>query len=417
MMQRTRRGLLLLFVPAFLSLLLVSVAAHAGDWTGQSLTQGDSFYGVWGGSVSDVFAVGSDGLILHYSGSAWTAMNSGTTNNLSGVWGGSANDVFGVGSDGVILHYNGSVWAPMNSGTTNLLAAVWGSSGNDVFAAGINGTVLHFNGNAWTAMTSTTTNDLHGVWGSSASGVFVVGASGTVLHYNGSAWTAMAADTTDDLHSVRGISENDVFSVGSGGLLHYDGSAWTAMASGMTGQSQRRRQRGRPAPTIWYIGIGASQASIHSNYSAIGSKSAGGYALLAGVEFAETWSVEMFVSAGHHIATGPTEKINYPPDTAEYSVVAFNLRKSIWSLEENGWTPWIAVGFGIGQVYWDTYFYELTGSGLAFSGGVDLQIGTSPAVIRAQIMAHSFSATDTYDYGPYDVSARVLSALLVYRFR
>ena len=30
----------------------------------------------------DVFAVGSDGTILHYDGTAWSAMGSGTTNDL-----------------------------------------------------------------------------------------------------------------------------------------------------------------------------------------------------------------------------------------------------------------------------------------------------------------------------------------------
>jgi len=62
-------------------------------------------YGVWGSSGNDVFAVGSDGNILHYDGSSWTPMTSGTANALDGVWGSSGNDVFAVGSGGNILHY------------------------------------------------------------------------------------------------------------------------------------------------------------------------------------------------------------------------------------------------------------------------------------------------------------------------
>ena len=37
---------------------------------------------MWGSSGGDVFAVGSDGTILHYDGTAWSAMGSGTTNDL-----------------------------------------------------------------------------------------------------------------------------------------------------------------------------------------------------------------------------------------------------------------------------------------------------------------------------------------------
>jgi hypothetical protein len=167
----------------------------------------------------------------------------------------------------------------------------------------------------------------------------------------------------------------------------------------------------------WYIGLGPSYASIHSDYSAIGSKSANGYAILAGLEFANTWSLEMFISTGHHISTDATRNIYYPPDSAEYSVVDFSIRKSIWPLDEKGWTPWIGAGFGIGEVYWDTYFYEITGTGLALSGGVDLEIGKSPLVVRMQFMEHSFSAADTYGYGPYKVRGELFSALLMYRFR
>jgi hypothetical protein len=178
------------------------------------------------------------------------------------------------------------------------------------------------------------------------------------------------------------------------------------------------QQRARPSSQIWYFGIGASQASIDSNYPAIGHKSAGGYALLAGLEFAGNWSVEMFVSSGHNITTGATENIYYPPDTAEYSMLALNLRLSIWSLEENWWTPWIGVGVSIGDVSWDTYFYGLTsGWTPAISGGVDVRLGNSPLAARTQALFQKFSAKDTYDYGPYNVSARVLSAMLVYRFR
>ena len=63
-------------------------------------------------------------------------MTSGTTYHLYGVWGSSGSDVFAVGGNGTILHYNGSAWSSMTSGTTNNLLGVWGSSGSDVFAVG-----------------------------------------------------------------------------------------------------------------------------------------------------------------------------------------------------------------------------------------------------------------------------------------
>ena len=48
-------------------------------------------------------------------GSAWSRMSSGTKNTLESVWGSSGRDVFAVGANGTILHYDGSAWSPMGS--------------------------------------------------------------------------------------------------------------------------------------------------------------------------------------------------------------------------------------------------------------------------------------------------------------
>ena len=150
--------------------------AVGGDWEWQNpIPQGNTLLDIWGSSGSNVFAVGANGTILHYNGSAWSLMTSGTTQALSGIWGSSGNDVFAVGTGGTILHYNGSAWSLMTSGTTQYLNRIWGNSGSDVFAVGGGGTILHYNGSAWSPMTSGTTQALNGIWGSSGSDVFAVG--------------------------------------------------------------------------------------------------------------------------------------------------------------------------------------------------------------------------------------------------
>jgi hypothetical protein len=44
--------------------------------------------------------------------------------------------VWAVGDNGVIIHWNGSTWSPSSSGTTRTVQGVWGSSSNDVWVAG-----------------------------------------------------------------------------------------------------------------------------------------------------------------------------------------------------------------------------------------------------------------------------------------
>ena len=66
---------------------------------------------------------------------------------LSAIWGSSPSDIYAVGTRGVIIHYDGSSWNEMDSGTENDLLAVWGSSANDIYIAGADGTILHYDGN------------------------------------------------------------------------------------------------------------------------------------------------------------------------------------------------------------------------------------------------------------------------------
>jgi hypothetical protein len=64
-------------------------------------------------------------------------MPSPTTADLRAVWGSGPEDVFAVGLDGTILHYDGSAWSAMDtpfssSQSPPSLYAVWGSGPNDV---------------------------------------------------------------------------------------------------------------------------------------------------------------------------------------------------------------------------------------------------------------------------------------------
>ncbi len=107
-------------------------------------------FGVWGSSGSNVFAVGADGVILHFDGTNWGAMTSDTNVALFGAWGSSDSDVFAVGSNGVILHYDGTSWvAETGDPGAPSIQGVWGSSGSDVFAVGESGGIQHYDGTGW----------------------------------------------------------------------------------------------------------------------------------------------------------------------------------------------------------------------------------------------------------------------------
>ena len=131
--------------------------------------------------------------ILQYNGKTWNTIYSINGGELSGIWGSSVSNIFAVGvftdllngrSVGVILHYIGSGWSHTTDlPPDNFLTGIWGSNGENVYVVGDGGTIWRYDGNGWSSPPSGTSVDLSGVWGSSATNVFAVGKGGTILHY------------------------------------------------------------------------------------------------------------------------------------------------------------------------------------------------------------------------------------------
>ena len=59
---------------------------------------------VWSSGPNSAFAVGTN-KIVHFDGSTWQPMNLPISVKFYGVWGSSDEDVFAVGEGGVILHF------------------------------------------------------------------------------------------------------------------------------------------------------------------------------------------------------------------------------------------------------------------------------------------------------------------------
>jgi uncharacterized protein YjdB len=222
------------------ALVTVSVpgVSPVGSWTVEVAPafQYSHFYGLWGSSSSDVYAVGTYGTIAHCDGTSWSAITSGTTQYLYALWGTSSNEVYAVGRGGIVVHYDGTSWTDMIGSMNGYvyygrLWGVWGTSSGDVYAVGVKRRIQHYDGTSWSAMTRDLDN-LLAVWGTSSTDVYAVGDRGRILHYDGAGWSAMTSGTMRHLYDVWGTSSSDVYAVGyCGTILHYDGTGWSPMAS------------------------------------------------------------------------------------------------------------------------------------------------------------------------------------------
>ena len=118
------------FLLFFFGILPCSAVSCTGEYQNPKPTL-STVQEMWGSSGSDVFCVGSMGMIVHYDGSTWTEMTSGTSEPLYGIWGSAWDNVYAVGESGTLLHYDGSIWSALDSGTTEKRIDIWGASPTD----------------------------------------------------------------------------------------------------------------------------------------------------------------------------------------------------------------------------------------------------------------------------------------------
>jgi hypothetical protein len=120
------------------------------SWVNNAM--GGFFNGVWANTDFDIWFVGRETLespiAAHFDGFSIQAEHLPGTGWLYAVWGSASNDVWAVGTNGLILHWDGTQWLTVPSGTTENLYGIAGTASDDVWAAGKT-VMLHWDGSSW----------------------------------------------------------------------------------------------------------------------------------------------------------------------------------------------------------------------------------------------------------------------------
>ncbi|WP_050725572.1 hypothetical protein [Vulgatibacter incomptus] len=190
-------------------------------WRWEQPFTGENLKAVWGFAADDTWAVGSNGAIVHWDGTATRIVPSGTTANLHDVWGSAPDDVWAAGDAGTLLHFDGASWSPVESHLTTPIVSISGHAANDVWAIASDATgslSLHFNGTDWRIVPVSVLGagqTLRRVRAIAPDGVWAVGSKGTVLRWNGTMWERNdPGSATADFQDVWGETGSHVFVIG-----------------------------------------------------------------------------------------------------------------------------------------------------------------------------------------------------------
>lgn len=194
---------------------------YADRWRPMTSGTPKNLRGVWVKSASDAYAVGDDGVALHYDGFAWSHITDLETltgaSPLIGMYGAS-DELFVLAGNRKVFRFTAGAWTEMPIAAARPLAAIGGSSASDVYAAGLLGEIWRFDGTKWSMVSTGNTTEMYtSVWASSASNVYAVGDDGTngiIRHWNGSTWTRVHMIANNPLAAVWGSSAADVYAIG-----------------------------------------------------------------------------------------------------------------------------------------------------------------------------------------------------------
>ncbi len=168
----------------------------------------------------------------------WKEFSSPTTDSLNAVSVRLLDDGWAVGDNGTIIRWNGSAWSNFSSPTSYDLNDVTTLSSIDARIVGDAGTILHWDGSAWVAETSPASVNLYGIQMLASDDGWVVGDDGVILHWNGMMWVTIPNTVKIDLRDLDFISAADGWAVGGewstdigwyeSVALHWNGSNLTS---------------------------------------------------------------------------------------------------------------------------------------------------------------------------------------------
>ncbi|MBX7112813.1 MAG: hypothetical protein K1X64_00665 [Myxococcaceae bacterium] len=181
------------------------------------------------GTATGAVIVGAAGLVNRFvaSNSTFTGIT-GATQKLNAICRASDNDMFIVGANGAIYHYTGGATVTaMASGTAQHLNSV-DCAGGEVVACGDNGTVLRFTSGMWRSIATGLSGNFDSCRFGTHGTVYAAG-NGVFAKFENNTWASLAGDSNVKKLIILGPSE--VYAIAGTGkqVKRFNGQSWSTL--------------------------------------------------------------------------------------------------------------------------------------------------------------------------------------------
>ena len=266
---------------ASLSSALLACGPMGPEWLRAEVPVTTRLNSIHGVSANHIFAVGDDGVVLHFDGNAWTKVDVGLPTSLYGVFMASPTDIWVVGESGTVLRFDGTRFVKSEVlNTSDKLERVWGTGPNDVWIASSSRT-WRWNGTQANAILKGTSTyfSADSLSGSASAGLWML-ADDTLYLASGGVPYPMDVGTSGNWEVVVASSPADVWLVdglySDPKVVHFNGATWATVEFPKAGTSLDLRVGYSPQPgQAWFAGGYGN--ILHAEGTVVTHEATGGY--------------------------------------------------------------------------------------------------------------------------------------------
>jgi len=218
---------------------------NSGNWTEESFSTDEILKSVLVLSQTDIWAVGLNGVVIHYDGINWSVdPDAPVYSSNCNVVTKDTNQTVWIGYSYDILKFENNVWSTFSFGGGEHITDIYFNESDEGWATDLRGKIYYYNGYGWSLQHDlafgymSSGGGVKSIWAENSTDIWVGTDYGQneLLHWNGSEWLIISlyddySDGVNKIQDIVGFSSNDLWFCDGyhaqdrgGDIFHWDGN-------------------------------------------------------------------------------------------------------------------------------------------------------------------------------------------------